>query len=330
MKIAFVGQPEYFRFTYEHDIDHLAEVREFELVPLIQGHRRDELLAWQPDIVFFFRGESVPVDLLNGLKGKRVALSSEPFPRLINGRLEMTRDSLIRYLDFRHIRKLPFDHLFHYDSASLSLMARDGIHCSGHFPFPVATGTYSPQSHPKRWDLFFIGRSTAHREDYFGPLKHRHNFLHICHGVWGPDLVSYVCQARICLNVHAENEISWEPRVQMLLACGVLLISERITPNAQLRPGVDYVEVASPAAMHEAVEYYLANPAEREAIALSGLQRVREVLDSKTQFANLIAALAERDTSRFHVADGAFYYDILQNVLRGWRRVRGRLRSWRK
>ena len=93
--------------------------------------------------------------------------------------------------------------------------------------------------------MFFIGRSTAHRERFFGALKHYKQFLHICHGVWGPALVDHMCAAKVCLNVHAENEVSWEPRMQMMLACGVFVVSERITPNPYLRPGVDYVQADS-------------------------------------------------------------------------------------
>ncbi|MFP4279488.1 MAG: glycosyltransferase [Halochromatium sp.] len=307
--IAFVTQPEYFRFTYETALDADVEVCELALVPMLLSGDFTPLFKLQADYNLIFRGEWMPAKVLEQLRGLRIALSSEPFPRLIDGRLQMTWDSLNRYLHFRAIRSLPFDYVFHYEAASLPLMARDGLNCSGSFPFPVATNVYQPSPIPHvasspsvRWDLFFIGRSTLHRERFFGPLKHRYQFLHLCHGVWGAPLVDYVHQARICLNVHAENEVSWEPRVQMLMACGVLLISEKITPNHLLRPGQDYIEVESPQQMHEAVAYYLANPQERQRIAATGCERVRSCLDGRDSYLALLRQIQAAEVPRFSVS----------------------------
>jgi len=76
-------------------------------------------------------------------------------------------------------------------------------------------------------------------------------------------LVRYINAARICLNVHAENEISWEPRLQMMLACGAFVISEPVTPNNYLRPGMDYIEVSGKDEMYKTASYYLGNETER-------------------------------------------------------------------
>lgn len=293
-KIAFIGQPEYFRFCYEHDLDAVFEVAEF---PFTFGMREEELapvLAFDADVNFFFRGEFFPAPVLARLRGLKVALSSEPFPRHLDGALVHTPDSWQRYLDFRaRMRSQPFDHVFHYDAASLDFMRQDGLHLSGSFAFPVAIDTYAPLDVPRQWDLFFIGRSTSHRERYFGPLKHHLQFLHICHGVYGPPLLPYVCGARINLNVHAEPEVSWEPRVQMLLAAGAFVISEPLTPNPYLRPGVDYVQAASPAELHEKVAHYLAHEDERQAIADAGRARVQELLASKRNFPALVQGLLQ-------------------------------------
>lgn len=292
MKIAFIGQPEYFRFCYEQDLSGLHEVREF---PFTFGMREEDLAAlaeFDADVNFFFRGEFFPASLLRRLRGRKVAFSSEPFPRELDGRLVYTRDSWGRYLDFRaRMRDQPFDYVFHYDAASLGFMADDGLHLSGSFPFPVATDTYVEQHVEKQWDMFFIGRSTLHREKYFGPLKHHYHFLHICHGVYGPPLLPYIGGAKINLNIHAEPEVSWEPRMQMLLATGAFVISEPITPNPYLRPGIDYVETTSPGDLYEKVTYYLAHDDERRAIAASGHQRVNELLCGSRNFLALIDEL---------------------------------------
>src|SRR3990172_4577230 len=237
LKIAFISQPEYFRFMYEHDLDDFADVREFKLTYTMDAGQFSDLLEYGADHNIFFRGEHVPGEVLRELKGVKINLSSEPFPREIDGHIEFTCDSLKRYRAFKEINNKPFDYVFHYDASSLRYMLKDGLKLSGEFAFPVATSVYKRADLPKEWNIFFIGRSTDHREQIFGPIKHYYNFLHIAHGIWGADLVKYMNAAQICLNVHAENEISWEPRLQMMLACGAFVISEPVTPNAYLRPG---------------------------------------------------------------------------------------------
>jgi len=284
------------------------------------------LIEYQADYNFFFRGEIVPNGVLEKLRGHKIALSSEPFPRVVDGHNEYTRDSIVRYLDFRAIRNKPYDYLFHYDAASLPFLEWDKLFLSGQFAFPVATNVYRLREQSKTWDLFFIGRSTPHRETHFGHLKHRYNFLHICHGIWGEPLVDYLCSAKICLNVHAENEVSWEPRMQMTLACGAFVISEKITPNSYLKPGVHYVEITSPDELHQAVDYYLQHDAERLRIARNGYERVREVLDSKINFQQLIADLDGGKYSKFTVGRGSSLLNFLTNAKDIKTQMKNRLR----
>lgn len=311
LKIAFIGQPEYFQFMYENELEDFADVFKFKFEFGLNASQFKDLIDFQADYNFFFRGEFLPEVVLEQLKGVRVALSSEPFPRLVNGRYAYTSDSVQRYLCFRQIRHKPFDYIFHYDAASLPFFERDRLFVSGEFPFPVATGVYYPREESKIWDVFFIGRSTAHRESYFGFLKHHYEFLHICHGIWGEPLVNYLCGSRICVNVHAEDEVSWEPRMQMMMACGSFVISERITPNPYLRPGVDYVEISSPQELHEAVEYFLQHNEERLKIAQSGFERVRSLLDSKTNFKKLISDIEGKKYRKFTAERGAIYLNWL-------------------
>ena len=308
-KIAFVSQPEYFRFMYEHDLDAFAEVREFKLTFSMGTEQFLDLLQYDADINIFFRGEYVPHEVLQQLSGVKVNLSSEPFPREINKHIEYTRDSLVRYCSFRTIRTKPFDYVFHYDASSLNFMQNDGLKLSGEFAFPVATGIYKPMDIPKNWDIFFIGRSTNHREKYFGPLKHYFNFLHIAHGIWGKELVKYISASRINLNVHAENEVSWEPRLQMMLACRAFVISEKITPNSYLRPGIDFVEVSTQYEMFDAVSHYLQYPDKRDTIALNGYNRVQELLCSRTSFKNLIEGIFLEKYPRFSPKSGSIILD---------------------
>src|SRR4029077_17499287 len=87
-------------------------------------------------------------------------------------------------------------------------------------------------------DLTFIGRSTEHRERHFGPLKRDCNFLHIAPGVVGQEALAYYHSAPIGLNIHAEPELSWEPRVEQLMAFGPLPGREPLSPD-NARPARD-------------------------------------------------------------------------------------------
>lgn len=313
-KVVFICQPEYFRFCYEDALKDIFEVYE---VTYNFGMNYNDLSCLEEidaDFNIFFRGEFIPDELLKRLRGVKINLSSEPFPRYIDNKINYSIDSFKRYFAFREIKHKKFDYVFHYDQASLQFLKNDGLLLSGSFSFPVATNVYMPLEKVKKWDLFFIGRSTNHRENYFAHLKHIHNFLHISHGVWGPPLVEYVNMSKICLNIHAENEISWEPRLQMLLACGAFVISEKITPNTILRPNIDYIEINSSRELQEAVEYYLAHPDERKIISDSGLQRVNDFLNAREVFPYLIQDLVSSRFSRFETKCGNFKIFFLHKI----------------
>lgn len=313
-KVAFISQPEYFRFCYEDTLKDIFNVSE---VPYNFDMNYKDLSCLEEidaDFNIFFRGEFIPDELLAKLRGIKVNLSSEPFPRYIDNKLNYSYDSLIRYFTFREIRNKKFDYVFHYDEASLAFLKKDGLLLSGAFAFPVATDVYKPVETEKVWDLFFIGRSTIHREKHFSYLKHIYNFLHIAHGVWGPPLVDYVNMSKICLNIHAENEVSWEPRLQMLLSTGAFVISEKITPNTILRPNIDYIEINSPRELQEAVEYYLAHPNERKMVSDSGLQRVKDLLDAKEVFPKLISDLGVNSYPKFDIKYSNFIISSLYKL----------------
>jgi len=115
----------------------------------------------------------------------------------------------------------------------------------------------------------------------------------------------------------------------MMLACGAFVISEKITPNAYLRPGIDYVEVASPNELHEAVKYYLNNDAARMRIANSGRMRILEVLESKKIFQELINDIDSNKYSKFSVGRGAGVLNSIEMIGKLWSVMRNLLRRLR-
>ena len=286
-KVAFISQPEYFRFMYENDLNDVFEVKEFPFNYDMTADQFNDLIDFNADYNVFFRGEFFPEEALEKLEGIKIALSSEPFPRKIENKWEYTLDSINRYEQFKKIKNKKFDYVFHYDISSAPLFDEDGMKISGEFFFPIARKVYVPLDREKKWDLFFSGRSTKHREDLFGRLKHHYNFLHIVHGIWGADVVEYMNQSKICINAHAEDEISWEPRMQMMLASGSFVLSEKITPNKYLRPGVDYIEYSDSADLFKKVEFYLKNENERNLIIKNAQQRTLKYFDSSNKKINI-------------------------------------------
>ncbi|MDH3328597.1 MAG: glycosyltransferase [Desulfobulbaceae bacterium] len=302
MKIAIISQPEYFRAFYENDLDVLGDVREFQLKYTMTEADFVELEKFNADFNFFFRGEFVPDGVLKRLQGHKVSFSSEPFPNYVDGKLNYSPDSLHRFEKFKNITTKSYDYIFHYDKSSLQFLAENGLHLSGEFVFPIALNVYKKKNLDKKWDVFFIGRSTAYRERFLGLLKHYKNVLHIAHGVYGSELVDFINQSKLVLNLHAENEISWEPRVQMLLACGGMLLSHKITNNDYLIPGVDYIEIDNddPSDLFSKVDYYLENSEKRSAIAANGLKKIQRYFDSVRRFRELIDGIDNGKYEKVH------------------------------
>ena len=329
-KVAFISQPEYFRFMYENDLDNFAIVKEFVFNSRMTCERLSDLLQFNADYNIFFRGEFIPNEVLKGLRGVCINLSSEPFPRTIKNKSLFSYNSLVRYREFRSIREKAFDYIFHYDAASLRFMRKDGLILSGHFAFPVATNVYKPLNTPINWDLFFIGRSTKHREILFSPLKQNYRFLHIAHGLWGEQLVNYINASKICLNTHAINEISWEPRLQMLLACKAFVISEPITPNDYLKPGIHYVEAKCQDEFHLLTKYYLEQSDERKKIAERGYIRVIEKLDSKKVFPVFLQNISNSQYNKFQANSGHVFCEIFDRFWTYWQIIKKSFKTFFK
>jgi hypothetical protein len=302
LKVAFVGQPEYNSPLYETDIDDLYTVRKFSPVfDSACGHAATaatmaSLLDFQPDVAIFFRPEFFANDLLSQLRGVKIGISTEPMPKYLNNTFHYTLDSIGRFKSLLKAAALKFDYIFHYDATSLSFMERMGVRVSGPLALPVATKTWRAAApRDADWDLVFVGRSTEHRERHFGTLKRDLRFLHIAHGIIGKDALPYYHAARIGLNIHAEPELAWEPRMQQLMAAGLLVVSEPISPNDLLRPGEHFLEVRQPYETYETCRAIAANAGSFEPIRRAGYERVQRDLAARQVWPRLIDRCLQRD-----------------------------------
>lgn len=286
LKIAFVGQPEYFRCLYETDLNKEFEVTEYA-INMGDPNRYQVLLKDKSDILFFFRGEFVPQNILAHINGIRVQLSSEPIPT----ETFYVPDRIAR-LKMLMRNKNQFDKFFHYDKTSIPVLKTNGFEVDGEFIFPVATNFYRPLITEKEsedmWDLGFFGRSTPYREALLGIHKRDMNVLHVGHGITGRLFNKLISDCIIGLNIHWDGVRSLEHRMQIMMACGVPVMSEPLTHNDCLKPGDHFIEFEGQADFDSKIKYYLENKKELAKIAVAGMEFVRENLSSVKCFKELI------------------------------------------
>jgi hypothetical protein len=128
-------------------------------------------------------------------------------------------------------------------------------------PIPVADEIFrevGPRADPPR--LLFVGRSTEHREALLGPVKARHRIVHIGHGLFGATLERFLADADVQFNLHNNPYPTFENRVCLALAAGHLVISEPLSPEHDLAPGRDFLQVGTPAELSALVDEIVAAP----------------------------------------------------------------------
>jgi hypothetical protein len=115
-------------------------------------------------------------------------------------------------------------------------------------PLPVDDRFYAPVRPWRRPPRpVFVGRSTEHRERWLIDAKHEFDLLHVASGMHGDDLRRLHARTDLAVNVHRGPHPGFEHRICLHLAAGHLVVSEPLRPRRGLEPGVDLLEVRSPA-----------------------------------------------------------------------------------
>ena len=78
------------------------------------------------------------------------------------------------------------------------------------------------------------------------PAKRDFDVLHVIYGTTDDDLERFLREHDVGLNIHNEPYPSFENRVLVYLAAGLLVLSEPLSPRHGLTPGVDYLEYETP------------------------------------------------------------------------------------
>ncbi|WP_028062458.1 hypothetical protein [Solirubrobacter soli] len=113
-------------------------------------------------------------------------------------------------------------------------------------PLPVDDRLYhdpSPSARPPK--ALFLAKATPRREWIVTPAKHDHDVVHYTHGLTGDALSAALEHADVGIALHAEGEQGFPSQTLLHLAAGQLLLSERLSPNCGLEPGIDFLEIDS-------------------------------------------------------------------------------------
>jgi hypothetical protein len=248
MRLAFVGQATYFHYCALEEPAAGVEPHFFDYrFGIDPDPLAGALRELDPDVVLVFRPEIIPAGTFDRLRAVRAGFLTEPLPRPGSP----SHPDLDRRLDdLGRIHSASFDRIVSFDPVIVPTVEQL-VPVWRTMPIPVADRYFAPVAPPReRRRTLFTGRSTAHRESILGPAKHEFELAHLAHGVTDERLIDFLRDSDAGVNLHNEDYPTFENRVCVYLAAGLLLLSEPLSPEHGLVPGSDFIEV------HDADELY--------------------------------------------------------------------------
>ena len=252
MRLAFVGQREYFNYT---SLQAPAGGVEPSFVHFFPGAPVEPLLAeleaLAPDVVFAWRPELIPSGAFASIDAITVGYLTEPLPRP-GGAAHPDLEQ--RWENLRNADPGNFDRIVSFDPlVAPTVDAHMRVWRS--FPIPVSDTYFDRVNEPNpKPRVLFTGRSTQHRERFLGPVKKDFDTVHLAHGVTDEELLPFLRRTDVGVNLHNEPYPTFENRVPAYLAAGLLVISEPVSPHHGLQPGRDLLEVREPHHLYELIE----------------------------------------------------------------------------
>jgi hypothetical protein len=251
MRLAFVGQSTYFHYCALEQPADDVEPRFFDFRA---GADPDPLAgalrAFDPDVVLVFRPEIVPAGTFEGLGAVAAGFLTEPLPRPGSpSHPDLDR----RLADLEQVDAGSFDRIIAFDPLIVPTVEQI-LPVWQTMPIPVADRYFAPVAPPRaRRRVLFTGRSTGHRESILGPAKHVFEVAHLAHGVTDERLIQFLGDADVGINLHNEDYPTFENRVCVYLAAGLLLMTEPLSPEHGLVPGGDFLEIENADELHSAL-----------------------------------------------------------------------------
>jgi hypothetical protein len=245
LRLAFIGQREYFGYTALRETTAGVEPRFFHL-----HHGGDigtvlpALKAFAPDVVLAYRPELFEAGAFDEIDAVVVGYLTEPLPRADR---EPHADQADRLRQLHDTDPGNFDRVCSYDPY-IEQAAGEVLEVWRSFPIPVTDSEFStgPLRAPKGAPvLLFTGRSTPHRNDFLDWLKKDFDVVHVAHGVTDERLAPFLREADVGINLHNHPYLNYENRVSHFAAAGLAVVSEPLSPSWGLIAGVDYLEVSN-------------------------------------------------------------------------------------
>lgn len=242
VRMAFVGQSTYFDYCS-------LEVPAGGIVPAFVDYRYgldpapmlERVAAFRPDVIFAWRPEIFPPGVFDDFRALTVGYLTEPIPRSADG---AHPDLERRMRDLEMLDAGSWDRIVSFDPLVADTVDRIAPVWRS-FALPVSDRFFmTPHVRRARPRTLFTGRSTEHRESFLASAKHEYDVIHIVHGVTDERLLGFLREeVDIGLNLHNEPYPSFENRVCVYAAAGLLVVSEPLSPTHGLEPGIDYLEV---------------------------------------------------------------------------------------
>jgi hypothetical protein len=277
VKACFVGQREYFEQCSMLE-------RAAGVVPFFVDHRggadpspvRVALDEIRPDVVVVFRPETLPAGFLRGVDALTLGFNTEPIPRDASGTVHP--EQAFRLSELAQTDAGQFDRIITFDPMGAATAESAGIPVWRSVPLPVADHLFAPELRPPARPprVAFVGYSTEHREQWLTPVKHEFDVLHvvtglrIAAGLDGSSTRELWGSIDVGINLHVGPFPSFENRVCLHLAAGHLVVSEPLDPSHGLEPGIDYVQVRSPAVLKQVVGAIRSHPDAFRAVRVRG------------------------------------------------------------
>jgi hypothetical protein len=134
----------------------------------------------------------------------------------------------------------------------------------------------SNKSKREEWDVVFLGNpygGKGRRLSILNRVKKEFKLYPIMEA-WGEKKFELLNSAKICLNLHQYESLSYEsPRIFELLAEGVFILSEPISNSFPFEDGEHFVSFKNENELLEKARYYCDNPNLRNEIARKGKEK---------------------------------------------------------
>ena len=170
-----------------------------------------------------------------------------------------------------------FDHVFLYHRNYLRYFDEHPARHLHWMPYACDLEFYHPQSVKRDIDVAFIGqlRVSPERQPLLKELSRRYttNELRFYYQREIPEVYS---RAKIVINMPLADDLNF--RTFEAMSCGSMLLTHRINNGQEelFQEGKHYAAFSTEQEMFEKIDYYLAHPREREAIASAGFAEIQQ------------------------------------------------------